>query len=543
MQTNRPDRNVNSKARYIIKALVVLILILATTCLVYLMGGTDTASPHMMYIPIILSAYYFGIIGAVGTALLGGLALGPLMPQIVSLGLMQSPITWIFRLAIFIAFGITVAILFNRIKEYSKTEIDRLYVNTFTGLPNANKLEIDLKEIIARKTNFSLIGFRIINIDDINRCIDYEIGAKAIREAAAILASCVDSSVYSIYTNEFAVFVQNDGIENAKLIGEQFLEKISEPLCIDQFRIELLIKGGIISSTLQLEEPIDLMKKMGIALSQGANEIGLYVYDDVMEQRVKRKTELVSLLINAIKDEEFYLVYQPKKSLNDDKTLSVEALIRWNNRTIGQISPGEFIKVAEEIGFIGEITTWVIKNVIDQKEKWKKAGRPVIIAFNMSPKDVNNSSVMDFFNKMIENKELDLSLLEIELTERGMLENKESAVQLFNDFQKRGIKITLDDFGTGFNSLENFVQFPTDHIKIDKIFIDNIMDNTYLAVIKHTINCAHQLEKKVIAEGVERKEQFDALKNMGCDYIQGYYLSKPLPPDELMNYYSAEVNH
>lgn len=259
---------------------------------------------------------------------------------------------------------------------------------------------------------------------------------------------------------------------------------------------------------------------MGMALGQGANEIGLYVYDDVMEQRSKSQTELVSLLINAIKDEEFYLVYQPKKSLNDDKTLSVEALIRWNNHTKGQISPSEFIKVAEEIGLIGEITKWVIKNVINQKEKWKKAGRPVEIAFNISPKDLNNSSVMNLFNKMLENKELDLSLLEIELTERCIPENKEIVIPLFNDFRKRGIKIALDDFGTGFNSLNNYAQYPIDDIKIDKAFIDNIMDNTYMTVLKHTISCTHQLGKKVVAEGVERKERLDVLKNMGCDYIQ-----------------------
>jgi EAL domain-containing protein (putative c-di-GMP-specific phosphodiesterase class I) len=163
-------------------------------------------------------------------------------------------------------------------------------------------------------------------------------------------------------------------------------------------------------------------------LDHATEEIGLYVYDDIMEQQSKSKTELVPHLLYAIQNEEFSLVYQPKGNLNGDNTISVEALLRWNHPTRGQISPGEFINIAEEIGIIGEITKWVIKNVIDQEEKWKKAGMSIKIALNISPKDFDNQSVMDLFTELIENEERDLSLLEIELTERCILKNQEIVI-------------------------------------------------------------------------------------------------------------------
>ncbi|MDD2362013.1 MAG: EAL domain-containing protein [Oscillospiraceae bacterium] len=540
MQNNQPERNINLKLRYIAKAFVVLILIIASAVIVYCMGGTGSAFAHIMYLPIILSAYYFGIVGSVVTAILGGLALGPHMYENVSSELMQQSSIWIVRLIVFITFGIIISLLFMRIKGYEKEEAERSHVNLLTGLPNANKLKVDLDELIESKTEFSLIGFRIENINNIKQNISYETGVKSIKKALEILSELTDSTAYSIDDNTFAIVLPSGRIENAQTLGERFLYKTFEPVLIDQIKIGLLIKCGIVNFPLHAEDSYEMITKINMVLEQAKGEIGLYIYNGVLEKKSKSRSELVPHLLNAINNNEFYLVYQPKESIIDDGTISVEALLRWNNPTIGQISPSEFIVTAEEIGLIGEITKWVIKNVIEQKEKWKKTGLDVKIAFNISPKDLNNNSVMNYFIEVINNKELDLSLLEVELTERAVLENREIVIMLFNALRKIGIKIALDDFGTGYNSLINLVQFPADHIKIDKKFIDNITENTYKLVIKYTIGSAHRLGRKVVAEGVETKEQFDILKNIGCDYIQGYYISKPILPDELEDYLASK---
>lgn len=357
------------------------------------------------------------------------------------------------------------------------------------------------------------------------------------------MAGLCNRTVYSIYANEFAVILPGSSMENAQILGKQFLEKTLEPFLIDQFKIGLLIKGGGVSFPLQAKDSHEMINKAGMVLDQATGEIGLYVYDDILEQKSKNQSELVPDLLHAIQYEEFSLVYQPKGSLNFDKTMRAEGLLRWNHPTRGQISPGEFIKIAEETGLIGEITKWVIKNVIDQKEKWKQAGLEVKVALNISPKDLNNGSVINYLIEMIEKKGLDLSLLELELTERDILENIEMVIPLFNDFRKRGIKIALDDYGTGYTSLVNLFRLPMDYIKVDKSFIDRITDPSYRLAVEQIIEIAHKMKKEVIAEGVESKEQVNILRDLGCDYIQGYYLSKPLSPDELIQFYSVAANH
>ncbi|NMB97832.1 MAG: EAL domain-containing protein [Clostridiaceae bacterium] len=425
MQTSLPNRNGDSNTWYILKVSLVLILIFTATCFVYCTGGVHHSFTHFMYIPIILSAYYFQIKGAVVAALLGGFALGPFMPQQVSSGLMQHPASWIFRIAIFVMIGIICSLLFKHIK---KVEMERSYINIITGFPNINKLKVDLDELIDKKVEFSLIGFDVVNINSIKQNISYEMGIRSLKKAFEILSESVNSTIYSIDANRFAAVLLDSSVENAQTLGEHFLSKTIEPFLIDQFRIGLLIKGGIVNFPLQAEDSDEMIKKMGLALDHATEEIGLYVYDDIMEQQSKSKTELVPHLLYAIQNEEFSLVYQPKGNLNGDNTISVEALLRWNHPTRGQISPGEFINIAEEIGIIGEITKWVIKNVIDQEEKWKKAGMSIKIALNISPKDFDNQSVMDLFTELIENEERDLSLLEIELTERCILKNQEIVI-------------------------------------------------------------------------------------------------------------------
>lgn len=175
MQTGLPKQNAISKSWYIIRALFILIFISFTTCLVYLTGGANYSFTHFMYAPIILSAYYFGTQGTVVAALLGGLALGPFMPQHVISGMIQPSASWIFRMAIFMLIGIMCSLIFKRIQHYKEAEIAGSYVNIMTGFPNIIKMKADLDELIYNKTEFSFIGFRVVNINSIKQNISYDI--------------------------------------------------------------------------------------------------------------------------------------------------------------------------------------------------------------------------------------------------------------------------------------------------------------------------------------------------------------------------------
>lgn len=517
--------------------LLVLSLISATGYIVYLSGGTKTALPHLMYIPIVIAALYFGLAGALVAALAGGLALGPLMPENVPLGLTQAPVDWIVRLAFYLLIGALVALLFRWITAYGKKEKELSTTNVITGLPNANKLDLDLSSYMDGGKDFLLLGFRIVNLDDINRYADYEIGIQALFVAIQTLKSFVDSTVYSIYTNEFGIVVRNADMAKAREIALRYLRKMQTPFQLGGFNIALIIKCGLVHFPLHAQDSKDMIKKMGITLDHETKESEFQVYDTAIAQERKEKFDLAVALLNALANNEFYLVYQPKIDLSSGNVSGVEALLRWNHAG-ARFGPCTFIHIAEEMGIIGEMTKWVIQSSVAQAAQWRDAGKDLAIALNLSPKDLKDRSVVRYLIQAIENVSLDPSLIEVELTERGLFENEEMMLQLLGTLKKLGVKIALDDFGTGYNSLVDLVLIPINYIKIDKMFIDNIACDNYRILIETVIAYAHHSGEKVIAEGVETKAQLDILKEMGCDYVQGYYFCKPLPLNELEAYLS-----
>lgn len=541
MQFETLKHNARSMARNLFLVFVISSLIAMIAVFVHIMGGTESAFPHMMYLPILLSAYYFSTNGTIIFSAISGFALGPWIPRNVELNLMQVPLSWIFRTVFFIIIGITCSILFQRINRYKQKEVDRSYINFLTGLPNMNKLQVDLAELIYRKQEFSLISFKVKNMNSIMQNISNDIGLSVMKLALDDVRDITGGIVYSFYPNEFAVMLPGMRVDAAYHLGKDFIAKTMEPYVIDRVHVGLLISGGIVSFPLNSVDPDDLIKKMGIALEQATDEANLCVYNDIMDQQSKSQAEMIPQLLNAIKNDEFYLVYQPKLSLNNDEQKSAEALIRWENGKLGHIEPNRFIRLAEEIGFIGEITKWVIRSVINQSRIWQEAGLSVKIAMNVSPRDLSNITVIDYYKRIIANEGIDLSMFEIELTERAILGNRDIVISRFNKLRDKGLKIALDDYGVGYNSLINMVQIPTDYIKIDKTFIDHLTeDKSYKMVIRHTLSAAHQTGRKVVAEGVEHEEQLEMLRQMGCDYIQGYYYSKPLLPDDLIKFYRQE---
>lgn len=524
--------------RFLMEILFLIALIALVSGIVYVTGGTSAAFTHVMYIPIILSAFFFSYPGAVGTALLSGLALGPFMPEKVTDRLiMQATDSWIIRMFMFLLIGIILTCLFKRVKAYKNNELQRSYQNAATGLPNAAKLQIDLNEMILRKIEFSLIVFRIMNIDDVNRYIGREIGTKSILKTVEILHSrWKNCPIYSIYSHEFAVIMPKTGAMGAYLCGSEVIDIFKRPIPAGQYNVELLVNGGIASHPIHATNADELMKKAGISLDIASEDgTGLSIYNSIIEQKNIEKYELMGSLFHAIEQNELSIVYQPIINLHDHSPMSVEALLRWNHAKKGPVNPEEFIKIAEDIGLINKITEWLIKNVILQLKKWKAEGIFIKAAINFSAKDlgyITSSYLMDCLN---ENK-IDPASLIIEITERSMVKHEKTASDILERFRSIGLKISLDDFGTGYNSLKSSITLPIDNIKIDKMFIDNMHDSNVGNLIEAIIRYAKNTGRTVTAEGVEDREQLNMLANMGCNYIQGYFYSKPLQPDKIKDY-------
>jgi EAL domain-containing protein (putative c-di-GMP-specific phosphodiesterase class I) len=272
------------------------------------------------------------------------------------------------------------------------------------------------------------------------------------------------------------------------------------------------------------------------ALDQSSrSQSELVIYDNIIDKEQEMYYQDLVSLFHALQNDKFTLVYQPKIDIQTNELTGVEALIRWNDSNHNNMSISELIKRAEDAEFINQITKWVIRNVAEQLKIWKEEGLDISVSINLSSRDLSDETFIDYVDEYITKNEIDPDCIEFELTERSIILNEDLTSEELKKLKSIGIKLSLDDYGTGYNSLKYLLGFVGvfDYLKIDKIFIDNILKDESFIIVECIIKFAHGLGMKIIAEGVETIEQSELLKNMGCDIIQGYYYSKPLSPDEL----------
>lgn len=533
-------------------SLGILLLIILIGFFVYFTGGT-TSFVHLMYIPIFITVFLFGIKAGIIASITAGLVLGPYMPLAVNEGIMQETHSWIFRIIMFIIIEILVGLLLKYIKTFNESEKRRAYIDLTTGYPNSNKMIEDLNKIMSEQTyaTFSLVAFEYKNKEMINQYVDHEIGKKSfinlIKIANDFFVSC---NVYTVSTNTFIIILPNHDFCHAYNMANAFTDKTKEPMFVDTLPISIILKGGLVNFPLHGSEVNDLILKLEKSLVQSAkSQKSITIYDSKLEyESIKYYNTLVSLYYSLQKDM-FELVYQPKLNMKNEELLSTEALLRIKYKSYNNsISISQLINMAEEIGFIGEITKWVISTSIKQIKTWMEAGLTVRVAINLSSIDLNDDSILKYTKKCLEQNGVESSMLEFELTERSIIEDNKRVLSVLHKIKKEGIKVSLDDYGTGHNSLSYLVNasFPFDYIKIDKMFVDNINEKQNEVLMEGIIDTAHILGIDVIAEGVETEWQVEILKKIDCDMIQGYYYCKPLPPDELAEYikvHTKSVNY
>jgi EAL domain-containing protein (putative c-di-GMP-specific phosphodiesterase class I) len=260
------------------------------------------------------------------------------------------------------------------------------------------------------------------------------------------------------------------------------------------------------------------------------------VYSKNIQELNEAKHKIHSNLHKAIEREEFYLHFQPKIDLTTDKINGVEALIRWENQELGPMSPVQFIPIAEESGLILPIGEWVLRSACRQNKAWQDAGfPPIVMSVNLSSIQLQNEHLVRTIGQILRETELAPQWLEIEITESMLLQNTQHTMRVLEEIKELGISISIDDFGVGYSSLSYLKHFSFDYLKMDKSFIDNLnMSPKDELIISGIIKLAHSLNMKVIAEGVESSEQLSYLREQGCDGVQGYLISKPLPAGEFI---------
>lgn len=535
------DNIFQNKSFKLFASLGLLLLIILIGIFVYLTGGT-TSFVHLMYIPILISVFLFGIKEGILASIIAGLILGPYMPLAVKEGIMQQTTSWIFRIIMFITIVLVVGLLLKYIKAINEAEKRRAYIDVITGYPNSNKLVEDLSTMIKEQKHktLSLIVFEYINKEMINQYVDHEIGNKSfiklINYADEFFNAC---NIYTVSTNKFIIIIPDFDYVHAYNKANDFTNETKKPMFVDTLPISVIIKGGIVNFPLHSNDINDIILKLEKVLVQATkSQKNITVYDNKLEsESIKYYHALVSLYY-SLQNDMFYLAFQPKMNLKNNEIVSVEALLRIKYDSHNNISISHLISMAEEVGFINEITKWVINNSIKQIREWQNKGINIKISINLSSIDLNDESIVNFTTNCLKSNGVDSSMLEFELTERSIIEDEQKILVVLNKIKNEGIKISLDDYGTGHNSLNYLVNalFPFDYIKIAKTFIDNITKEQNEVLIYGIIETAHVLGIKVVAEGVETEEQVKILKRIGCDIIQGYYFCKPLPPKEFTEY-------
>jgi diguanylate cyclase (GGDEF)-like protein/PAS domain S-box-containing protein len=427
------------------------------------------------------------------------------------------------------------------IRKHDEEKINFIaYHDYLTELPNRRMFDEKLEQLIAHQQvkKFALIYLDMDRFKFVNDTLGHDIGDILLRKISARLSAIAGRHlVFRIGGDEFAIIQESFDEKDPGKLGRELIHEIRKPFQIEGYELHMTTSIGISIFPDDGETIKKLKMNSDIALYRakdlGKNNVQLFTKSFISE--AYRQFTLSNDLRKAIQQNEFVLHYQPKVVTLTGEIVGAEALIRWNHPSFGQISPGEFIPLAEETGFIIELSDWVIEQVCKQQKDWKEEGcQQIPVSINLSAKTLMKADLVEKIKNNLTSFAVPASLLEIEITEDSLIKNGGLGISTIQQLRKMGISIAIDDFGTGYSSIGYLKKFPVDYIKIDRTFIEEIhQNNGDSTIVESIILLAKGFRLKIVAEGVETVKQWELLKSLNCHYIQGFLFSKPLPPAQL----------
>ncbi len=431
----------------------------------------------------------------------------------------------------------------STVKEQAELLEKKAFFDPLTQLPNRSLFFNRLDHSIAQsKRNDEKLAIVFLDLDRfkyINDTLGHAVGDQLLQDVAKRLSDCARKSdtIARLGGDEFTLILSDISTSRgAAIVAQKILKSLTEPFFLLNGEYTIGASIGIClypSNGVSAEE---LVKNADIAMYQakhnGKNNYQFFTTE--MNDKVVKRLAFENKLYKAVEKNEFVLYYQPQTDMDFKKITGFEALIRWNLPKEGLIAPDEFIPIAEETGSIIQIGSWVMKEACSQNKSWEKAGiGNVRIAVNVSAKQFKQEGLVDLINNSLKETGLHPDFLELEITESCILENASIAIDMMHEIKEMGIHLSIDDFGVGFSSLNMLKHLPIDKLKIDRSFVNDVTTNADDAtIVKSIISLAHNLGLKVIAEGVETREQLEFLRSYDCDEIQGYLLGKPELPEK-----------
>lgn len=425
-------------------------------------------------------------------------------------------------------------------RRYSEMRLDMLANHDpLTGLPNRSYFQDFLGHALARaqrdKSQVSLLFIDLDRFKHINDSQGHEVGDQVLRIVASRLADQLraDDFVARLGGDEFAVIlIHPPASRAASRVARKLNQVLAESFKLGQRRYAI---GASIGICVYPDDGLDantLLRQADLAMYQAKHSrSGFEYFSNELNTVAQQQMALENGLRQALERDELALLYQPKVDLADGRVVGLEALIRWLPRSGNIIGPDQFIPVAEETGLIVPIGRWVVRAACIQWIAWRDAGlNPPPVAVNLSPRQLSDARLIDDIDAILKDTGMDPAYLQLEVTESAAMENPERTFDILDALRQRGLHVYIDDFGTGYSNLGQLKRMPVDALKIDKSFVKDVLTDSDDAEIANAIiRLAHALKLRVVAEGVETLEQVAFLKQNGCDEIQGYVVSKPLP--------------
>jgi diguanylate cyclase (GGDEF)-like protein/PAS domain S-box-containing protein len=411
-----------------------------------------------------------------------------------------------------------------------------------TGLPNRTLLTDRISQAIrhAERSHepFALMFLDLDRFKHINDTLGHACGDKLLREVAGRLEQSVrlQDTVSRLGGDEFVLLLPGTPSGGAAVVAEKLLANVAKPCLIDLHELAVTPSIGIAMYPNDGTDFTTLSKCADIAMYRAKREgrNGYRFFTQEMHERSSRMLHMETLLRHAIERGELELHYQPQTDIASGRCVGAEALLRWNSPELGRVSPAEFVPMAEETGLIAPIGAWVLRTAVRQAKAWLDAGLALRqVAVNVSPIQLRQRQLPQLVADCLREEGLPPERLELELTESAAFSNPDVAYSILRQLHGCGVHLSIDDFGTGYSSLSHLRRIHIDKLKIDQSFVRDLgRDPEDEALIEAIIAMARSLKLSVVAEGVETQAQFDTLRQLGCDQVQGYLLARPMPVAE-----------
>jgi diguanylate cyclase (GGDEF)-like protein len=426
--------------------------------------------------------------------------------------------------------------LLDRLRDEVDARSHEALHDSLTGLGNRTHFSHRLESALEERGD-GVVGVVMIDLDnfkEINDTLGHHTGDAVLQEAATRLVDALGTqgTASRIGGDEFAVVLgAMDSLEEVVTVARRIIDRISAPVTTESITINLQSSLGVSVAPDDGMEASTLLRRADVAMHVAkVAGTGIELYDPATDPNTTRRLRLTSDLRTAVADDHLELWFQPKADLRTGRITGVEALCRWSHPIYGNVSPDEFIPLAEHSGTIGELTSWVMARALEQLGQWDRLLRNSIdMAVNVSARNLMDVDLVNRIERMIATAAVSPTRLTVELTESSIMADPDRAERILAEIANLGVRIAIDDFGTGYSSLSRLNRLPVSEIKVDKSFVTDMSAATTEPIVAATIEIATSLGQTVTAEGVEDRATWNRLQEMGCDSVQGFFLARPMP--------------